>query len=136
MRGIAAWTPFHFGDTLIADTANYNANYTYGNGPKGNYRKQTVDVGSFPANAFGLHDMHGNVWEWCADHCHENYEGTPTDGSAWITGGDDSRRLLRSGSWNDFPDYCRSAYRYWGARAYWDNSIGFRVVCVSAWTLA
>ena len=114
----------------------YNANYTYGSGLKGNYREQTVDVGSFPANAFGLYDMHGNVWEWCVDHWHENYEGAPTDGSAWITGEDESRRLLRGGSWANDPDVCRSAVRYGDARDFRFGSVGFRVVCASAWTLA
>jgi len=79
-------TPFHFGATLTPDLANYDGNYVYGNGPKGNYRKQTTDVASFPANAWGLHDMHGNVWEWCRDTWHNSYEGAPTDGSAWMEG--------------------------------------------------
>ncbi|MEM8505837.1 MAG: formylglycine-generating enzyme family protein [Cyanobacteria bacterium P01_D01_bin.1] len=128
-------TPFHFGDTLTADIANYDANYTYASGPKGTYREQTVEVGSFPANAFGLHDMHGNVYEWCADHWHDNYESAPTDGSAWITDGDSDRRLLRGGSWVGDPILCRSANRYGYARDVRSYIIGFRVVC-AAWTLA
>jgi formylglycine-generating enzyme required for sulfatase activity len=72
--------------------------------------------------------MHGNVWEWCQDVWHDNYEGAPADGSAWIEGGVSDRRILRGGSWNGFPRGCRSAYRddaYAEARSTYD---GFRVV--------
>ena len=68
-------TPLAFGQTLTRDLANYGGNCRYGSGPEGVYRKQTTDVGSFPANAWGSHDMHGNVWEWCLDPWHETYEG-------------------------------------------------------------
>jgi formylglycine-generating enzyme required for sulfatase activity len=105
-------TPFYFGETITADLANYNGNYTYASAPKGEYREQTTDVGSFPPNAFGLYDMHGNVWEWCLDTWHDNYNGAPTDGSAWIDKNDNqSQKLLRGGSWSDLPRDCRSAYR-------------------------
>jgi formylglycine-generating enzyme required for sulfatase activity len=123
-------TPFHFGMTLNADLANYNANYAYGSGVKGRFRQETTPVGSFGvANAFGLSDMHGNVWEWCADQWHSNYVGAPADGSAWLTGGEPTRRLLRGGSWYYDPWDCRSAYRVSTNVAYKDNLIGFRVVC-------
>jgi formylglycine-generating enzyme required for sulfatase activity/uncharacterized caspase-like protein len=126
-------TPFHFGDTITPDLANYDGNYTYGDAPKGMYREQTTDVGSFPANAFGLYDMHGNVWEWCADPWHDNYQGAPTDGAVWETGGDAAKRRLRGGSWGDFPVDCRSANRFSVApdvRNYF--FVGFRVVCLAA----
>lgn len=124
-------TPFHFGETITTELANYNGNYSYSNGPKGEYREQTKTVGSFPANAFGLYDMHGNVWEWCADTWDENYKEAPVDGSAWLEDNDNDNqyRLLRGGSWGNNPGYCRCAYR---SRYYPDDDnyvIGFRVVC-------
>jgi formylglycine-generating enzyme required for sulfatase activity/uncharacterized caspase-like protein len=123
-------TPFYFGETITADLANYNCNYTYGNEVKGKYRQETTPVGSFPPNAFGLYDMHGNVWEWCADSWHGNYAGAPVDGGAWITGGNDNRSPLRGGSWYGNPYSCRSAYRFYSPRDSFYNVIGFRVVCV------
>ena len=80
--------PFHFGATISTDQANYDGNYIYGSGREGVYRKKTVPVGSFPANGFGLHAVHGNVWEWVEDCWHASYRGAPSDGSAWVTGGD------------------------------------------------
>ncbi|GAB1544051.1 hypothetical protein NUACC21_67270 [Scytonema sp. NUACC21] len=130
-------TPFHFGETITSDLVNYNANYTYGEGVKGTYRGETTPVGSFGvANAFGLYDMHGNVWEWCADHWHRNYEGAPVDGSAWLNKNynDNRGRLLRGGSWDYVPALCRSAYRYYGDAVFRLNVIGFRVRCAAAWT--
>lgn len=125
-------TPFHFGETMTTDLVNYNGIYTYAAAPQGKPRAQTTDVGSFPPNAFGLFDMHGNVWEWCLDYWHDNYQGAPTDGSAWIAGGDLDIRLLRGGSWNSDPRSCRSAYRGRGSTDRRTNGIGFRVVCVFA----
>jgi formylglycine-generating enzyme required for sulfatase activity len=123
-------TPFAFGATLNSDIVNYDGNYTYGNGKKGVYRSQTADVGSFPPNAWGLYDMHGNVWEWCEDRWHENYNGAPTDGTAWIDNSTENK-LLRGGSWGNFPGGCRSAYRSNFSRDYRLDFIGFRVLCVS-----
>jgi formylglycine-generating enzyme required for sulfatase activity/predicted Ser/Thr protein kinase len=123
-------TPFHFGATITTDLANYNGNVTYGSAPKGKYRETTTDVGTFPPNAFGLYDMHGNVWEWCADVWHENYNGAPVNGSVWSAGGDNSRRILRGGSWDGSPRYCRSARRLNNSRVIFFNLIGFRVVGV------
>ncbi|MFM6309836.1 MAG: formylglycine-generating enzyme family protein, partial [Dolichospermum sp.] len=105
-------TPFHFGDRITTDLANYDGNYTYGDGPKGVYREETTEVGSFKiANEFGLYDMHGNVWEWCQDDWHNNYEGAPTDSSAWISNNTKSDKLLRGGCWYGNPANCRSASR-------------------------
>ena len=118
--------PFHTGGTISTRQANYDGNHTYGSGRKGRYRKKTTPVGKFPANAFGLHDVHGNVWEWVEDCWNGSYAGAPEDGSAWESG-NCSRRVLRGGSWHDGPGNLRSAYRYGyttGVRYY---GLGFRV---------
>jgi formylglycine-generating enzyme required for sulfatase activity len=130
-------TPFHFGPTITPELANYDGNYTYGEGPKGAYRQQTTPVGLFPVNPWGLHDMHGNVWEWCLDHWHESYDNAPFDGRAWIDpAAKDSKaeeeqpRLLRGGSWYDGPRSCRSARRVHVRPGYASSDVGFRVVCL------
>ena len=130
-------TPFHFGETITGELANYDASETYAEEATGEYRQKTTPVGSFLPNGFGLYDMHGNVWEWCADNWHDNYEGAPTDGSAWTTGGDEDRSPLRGGSWNDVPVNCRSAYRYDSFRGRFgiNLDVGFRVVSESGRTL-
>ena len=122
-------TPFSFGETITPDLANYDGNSTYGEGTKGTYREQTTDVGSFSANPFGLFDMHGNVWEWCADHWHKDYKNAPTDGSAWTTNGNSETRVLRGGSWYHNPVNCRAAYRSGSSPGDRNNNVGFRVVC-------
>ncbi|MEA5598549.1 bifunctional serine/threonine-protein kinase/formylglycine-generating enzyme family protein [Rivularia sp. UHCC 0363] len=125
-------TPFHFGETITTDLANYNGNETYANEPKGKFRKKTTEVGSFPPNGFGLYDMHGNVWEWCQDGWHLHYNGAPTDGSAWIENGNDWRKVLRGGSWFNNPELCRSAFRTLSYPCIDEDClylVGFRVVC-------
>jgi len=115
-------TSFYCGDTITNKLANYSWN-----------RGKTTDVGSFPPNAFGLYDMLGNVWEWCADPWHENYEGAPTDGSVWE--GEDPYRLLRGGSWSDGPHSCRCADRNRSTSDNRNGLIGFRLVVFgAAWT--
>ena len=119
-------TPFHTGSTISTGQANYDGDHVYGSGRKRVYHWKTVPVGSFPANAWGLHDVHGNVWEWVQDCWNGNYQGAPRDGSAWESG-DCSLRILRGGSWNYYPRYLRSANRFRfkpGSRNYFS---GFRV---------
>src|SRR5204863_4999169 len=118
--------PFSTGATINYKQANYDANFTYNKGPQGVYRQKTLDVGSLPRNAFGLHDMHGNVWEWVEDCYRDSYRGAPTDGSA-VTSGDCSLRILRRGSWSHYPQLLRSAYRYATAGGIRVENVGFRV---------
>lgn len=123
-------TPFSCGETITPALANYNGNYAYGAGPKGGYREQTIAVGTMQPNTFGLHDMHGNVWEWCADHWHDTYEEAPSDGSAWVIQADErSRRVIRGGAWVSYPLLCRSAYRDGEFPSFRGSYLGFRIVC-------
>jgi formylglycine-generating enzyme required for sulfatase activity len=115
-------TNFYFGDALTPKLANY-----------GQEMKGTTDVGIYLPNAFGLYDMHGNVWEWCADGWHNSYENAPVDGSAWIDS-NSSMYILRGGSWFGNPFNCRSAYRYRYFIDYYYFNVGFRVVYAPART--
>jgi formylglycine-generating enzyme required for sulfatase activity len=134
-------TPFHFGETLSTDYANYNGSDersgAYGPGTRGEYREETTPVDHFEgANAYGLTNMHGNVFEWCQDHWHSNYDGAPTDGSAWLTEDSEASRvirfrLIRGGSWFFIPRYCRSAYRNHGPVNRGNYYFGFRVCCAA-----
>lgn len=125
-------TPFYFGETITSDLANYRGTTTYANEPKGEYKGETTPVGSYPPNSFGLYDMHGNVWEWCADTWHSNYEGAPNDGSAWIgrslDSSSESIKVLRGGSWFSNPEDCRCGYRNDKSRGNRNGYTGFRVV--------
>jgi len=120
-------TPFFFGDTISTEEANYDGNFTYGAGSKGVYRNKTTPVGSFPPNAWGLHDMHGNVWEWCSDWFDAEYYGYsllknpkgPEIGKA---------RVLRGGSWYNYPRILRCAIRFGKSPGFQDGNLGFRVV--------
>ena len=122
-------TPFHTGSTITPQQANYDGRDSYPSGdynPNGLYRGQPLPVGSFPANGFGLHDVHGNVWEWVEDCWNDGYAGAPADGSAWESG-DCSDRVLRGGSWYKVPWFLRSANRLRNTTAFRDYYDGFRV---------
>ncbi len=117
-------TPFYFGATISTDQANYNGNYVYGNGRKGVYRQKTVKVGQFPPNAWGLHDMHGNVWEWTCSVYSENYDGSEQRCAEPGTSGP---CVLRGGSWNTEPRGVRGAARVGGDPHDGGPSGGFRL---------
>ncbi len=122
-------TSFHFGETITPDLVSFSSSDTYAAEAKTRFRKETTDVGSFQvANAFGLYDMHGLVWEWCADPWHNNYNDAPSDGTAWEVGGDAHRRVLRGGSWSFSAELCRSASRSWNESDGGLRICGFRVV--------
>ena len=105
----------------------------YGRGSKGIYRGKTTPVGTFPSNAFGLHDMHGNVWEWCLDHHCSDYEKTKADGSAWIDpdAEQNTPRELRGGTWFHNPQSCRSASHFSFNPVNPSHLVGFRVMCTA-----
>ena len=122
-------TPFHFGSQLDGREANCNGNYPYGTESKGPDLERPTTVGSYPPNAFGLYDMHGNVWEWCEDSYDENYyKASPVDdpqGPAQA-----SMRVYRGGSWGLAAKYCRSANRYGLGASGRRSDLGFRVALV------
>lgn len=118
-------TPFSFGETISTAQANYDGTETYGKGVKGEYRQKTMPVGSFPANTFGLHDMHGNVSEWVQD-CYGHDTEAPSDGSP-VEKSINSNRVLRGGSWYSNPQVLRSAYRNGKGPTLRSNVIGFRL---------
>lgn len=115
-------TPFYFGETLLPDLANYGR-------LKARQTTNPVDSFVYAANAFGLAQMHGNVWEWCADHWHDTYAGAPRDGSAWLSEDQNLGRVRRGGSWFNDLASCRSAYRTHFPPDYGYFSLGFRVAC-------
>jgi formylglycine-generating enzyme required for sulfatase activity len=119
-------TPFSFGATVSPAQANYNATNAYAGGPTGEWRRMSLPVGSFPANAFGLFDMHGNVREWVEDSYVDVYFRQPADGSAY-TMGSGSDRVFRGGSWEKGPHPMRSAYRDSTSPTDRGKDIGFRI---------
>jgi len=121
-------TPFHFGSTITTDQASYDGIYTYNGGAEGEYRGKTVPVGSFPANRFGLYDVHGNIGEWVADcydkHAYQTHKGYPEMAGSWQ---ESCLRVLRGGSWDSAPGVLRSASRSGDAAYLRNRLVGFRV---------
>lgn len=123
-------TPFSTGTCITSDQANSegNAFAIAGCQHDEHNRKQALPVASFEANTFGLHDMHGNVWEWVQDCWHENYDGAPTDGSAWVgSDGQCDRHVMRGGTWHGSVSYMRSAYRFRYPKEIRTGGLGFRL---------
>jgi formylglycine-generating enzyme required for sulfatase activity len=119
-------TPFWWGASISASQANYDGTKTYGGGSTGEYRQKTLPIDKFQPNAFGLFQVHGNIYEWVEDCWNDSYAGAPSDGSAW-TFGDCSRRVVRGGSWVSAAGYLRSAKRYWSSPSIRSSIGGFRV---------
>jgi formylglycine-generating enzyme required for sulfatase activity len=122
-------TEFAFGETISAEIVNYDGKFPYGGAPKGANRKKTVAVGSLGvANAWGLFDLHGNVFEWCEDDDHYSYDGAPADGRAWVNiPHRASSRVNRGGSWGDGAAVCRSANRSFASLIARGRDLGFRL---------
>ncbi|MGZ9224045.1 MAG: formylglycine-generating enzyme family protein [Anaerolineales bacterium] len=121
-------TPFSFGETITTAVANFNGEHTYLKEPHGLYRHTTTEGGTFPPNAFGLYDMHGNLWEWCADNWLDDYSSSPRDGGFYQSK-QSHFRLARGGSWHEPPELCRSAARIKFPQSDADEFVGLRVVC-------
>jgi formylglycine-generating enzyme required for sulfatase activity len=120
-------TPFYTGETISAEQANYKASKVYGDGSQGHYVGMTTKVGSYPPNAFGLYDMHGNVSEWCSDwYGSKYYRDSPAIDPKGSFGG--KHRVIRGGAWDQKPKLLRSAYRYNEDEDDYYPYIGFRVV--------
>jgi formylglycine-generating enzyme required for sulfatase activity len=128
-------SPFYYGPTLTTDLANYVGDHIFASEPPGVYRHGTSQVGSFPPNAYGLFDMHGNLWEWCADDWLDDYAGAAVDGQPRKThnqafsqsSGVSAGKVVRGGSWHETPNHCRSAVRLKFKANERDDYVGFRV---------
>jgi formylglycine-generating enzyme required for sulfatase activity len=118
-------TEFHFGNYIHTDLANFDGNETWGGWPKGEYRGETTEVGRFPANSWGLFDMHGNVWEWCEDWL-GTYPGEDQTDPVQSEAAIDNCHAVRGGSWFYSPDYCRASSRNGYGPGYRSQDVGIR----------
>lgn len=125
-------TQFAFGDSLSSAQANFDGDFPFGGAAKGVNLKMTAPVGSYKPNAWGLYDMHGNVYEWVEDVHTDNYLDLPTDGSANAGNGEGRTRVLRGGSWKDLAWFCRPFIRWEGFPDFKNEETGFRIVAVPA----
>ncbi|MEM9273673.1 MAG: SUMF1/EgtB/PvdO family nonheme iron enzyme [Cyanobacteria bacterium P01_F01_bin.143] len=123
-------TPFSFGETITGDLVNYDSQSVYKNELKRDFRNKTIQVSSFYPNAFGLNNMHGNVWEWCQDDWERNYQNSLTDGRAKRLKNNQRKKIIRGGAWCSKPFICRAASRVFSTQGSRDNRTGFRVVCM------
>jgi formylglycine-generating enzyme required for sulfatase activity len=117
-------TPFNTGESITTSQANYDGNYPYNGGAKGEHRGRTTRVGSFAPNAWGMHDMHGNVWEWCVDWYGAIDKAAVTDPSGPESG---TERLLRGGSFYTSASAMRSTRRKYHTPDFRDFPNGFRI---------
>jgi formylglycine-generating enzyme required for sulfatase activity len=124
-RAGTAW-PFWWGPWISPQQANYDGNYAYAGGTKGEFRQRTMLVDSLQPNPWGLYHIHGNVWEWTQDCWHDSYTGAPSNGGAWTTG-DCNERVLRGGSWSSRPKYLRASQRFGLTASLRDDNLGFRI---------
>jgi formylglycine-generating enzyme required for sulfatase activity len=128
-EGGGEYRVFHHGNSLCSIQANFNGNFPYGGAARGPYLERTCQVGSYPANAFGLMDMHGNVWEWCSDwYARDYYETSPRRDPAGPSRG--SGRVFRGGCWSSQARRCRSALHRSYSPGFRSSSLGFRAVMV------
>lgn len=123
-------TPFHFGETITTELTNFDGDFAYQAASKGRYRGETTSVGQFNSpNAFGLSDMHGNVWELCQDDWWGDYHRSSTDGIAWEDPAPNYTQVIRGGAFDKKPWECRSAMRIFYLRSWRQSNVGFRVAC-------
>lgn len=118
-------TPFNTGENLTTDDANYDGTYPYHNFKQGQFRQKTLPVGNLKANAWGLYDMQGNVWEWCNDYM-AKYTGDFLTNPKGPSSG--YLHVGRGGSWKNIAQHCRSAYRYGRPATHKSDALGIRLV--------
>src|SRR5262249_8893658 len=125
--GASSYQVFHYGNSLSSSHANFDGRYPYGSAEKEPDLGRTCKVGSYKPNAFGLYDLHGNVWEWCSDWYDKDYDGQRRNPLGPAKG---TFRVVRGGSWLNYSGICRTAHRYWNTSKGAFNCVGFRAAAV------